>query len=222
VDLDHLAEAEIASSGATSIPKVDVQALARVSSLSSVLNMSAFTNAPSSMAKRVVSELTKVASGRPGIWLHTGEGVHLFPSESDLTFWRALIEGPIGTPFEGGVFVLTVRLPLDYPFHPPNIRFETPVYHANTSDAGAICLDILDQAWAPSLSVPKAIEAVRLLLGKPDTNNALRQWIAELTQAHWQHGEGDTRYVDEARAHTRKHASRSVAEWKAEWGCVDC
>ena len=39
----------------------------------------------------------------------SGEGVHVFPSESDLTFWRALIEGPPGSPFEGGVFSLTVR-----------------------------------------------------------------------------------------------------------------
>ena len=66
----------------------------------------------------------------------------------------------------------------------------------------------------------QALEGIRLLLAKPDTDNALRQWIAELTQAHFTHGADDTRYLDEARARTAKDAARSVAEWKAEWGCV--
>jgi len=145
--------------------------------------------------------------------------VHVFPSEPDLTFWRALIEGPAGTPFETGVFALTVRLPRDYPFKPPQIRFETPVYHCNVNDSGSICLDILQHSWNPALSVSKALEAVRVLLAKPDTDNALRQWIAELTQANLKHGADDTRYPDEAQARTAKDASRSVAEWKAEWGC---
>ena len=167
----------------------------------------------------MLSELGKVASGSTDVWLHTGEGVHIFPSETDMTFWRALIEGPANSPFKDGVFALTVRLPTDYPFSPPQIRFETPIYHCNINDSGSICLDILKESWSPSLSVPKALEAVRLLLTKPDPDNALRQWIAEITQMHTKHGDADTRYIDEARAHTTKYASRSVADWKSEWGC---
>ena len=44
--------------------------------------------------------------------------------------------------------------------------------------------------------------------------------IAELTVANKRHGDGDTRYLDEARARTANDAARSVVEWTAEWGCA--
>ena len=53
------------------------------------------------------------------------------------------------------------------------------------------------------------------MLRNPDTDNALRQWIAELTLTH--RATGDARYVDEAKARTAAAASKTVAEWKAEW-----
>ena len=127
----------------------------RVASLAAALSAAPPSGASSGTAKRALMELGKIASGSSDAWMHSGEGVHVFPSEADLTFWRALIEGPVGSPFEGGIFALTVRLPHDYPFRPPTIRFETPVYHCNVNDSGAICLDILDSSWSPSLSVSK-------------------------------------------------------------------
>ena len=53
----------------------------------------------------------------------------------------------------------------------------------------------------------------------PDPEQALRQWIAELTIAHKKSGGKDTRYADAAAQHTRKNAARGVAEWMALWGC---
>ena len=52
----------------------------------------------------------------------------------------------------------------------------------------------------------------------PDTNNALRQWIAELTIMHRQSGGADKRYMDAASEATKQNASKSVDEWKKEWG----
>ena len=74
-------------------------------------------------AKRVLTELMQVAKGDVSVWLHSGEGVHLFPAEDDLTYMRALIEGPAGSPFAGGVFALGVSIPSDYPESPPTIAF---------------------------------------------------------------------------------------------------
>lgn len=167
-------------------------------------------------------ELKQVASGAASVWMHSGEGVHIFPAPDNLSFWRALIEGPPGSPFEGGVFALNVIVPDKYPFSAPRITFETPIYHCNMNDSGKICLNILMDAWSPSLSVPKCLEAVRILMKNPDTDNALRQWIADLTIAYFKYNgtdTPDTRYFDKARESTNRNASMTVEEWKQKWGC---
>lgn len=165
-----------------------------------------------------MGELTKVARGDLAVWLHSGEGIHIFPADGRLDLWRVLVEGPAGSPFEGGVFALNVAIPRDYPFSPPKVRFESSIYHCNVNGSGGICMKMLREAWNPALSVPKALEAVRMLMKRPCTDNAMRQWIAEETMAHVQSGGKDTRYYDAAKAATRAHAGRSVEEWKQVWG----
>ena len=87
------------------------------------------------------------------------------------------------------------------------------------NESGRLCLGILQEDWSPALSIPKALEAVRLLLVNPDTDNALRQLIAELTIAHQRTGGQDRRYAESAAAAIRaSDASRTVGEWRAEWG----
>lgn len=162
--------------------------------------------------KRILMELKKIASGDESL-----EGVHIFPSPDSINFWRVLIEGPQDSPFDGGVFALTVVIPDGYPLKPPQITFETPVYHCNVNDSGKICLGILQNNWSPSLSVSRCLEAVRLLLKDPDTDGALRQWIADLTLAHQKSNGTDTRYYDEARKCTRQEASMTVVEWRQKW-----
>jgi len=166
----------------------------------------------SASCKRILKELRNVASTPSAL-----EGVHIFPSEADLRLWKALIEGPAGSPFEGGTFALSVNIPADYPLRPPHIRFETPVYHCNVNDSGAICLQILHDGWTPSLSVPRALESVRQMLATPDTENALRQWIAELTISYRRSGGSDSRYVEEARRRTAAEAGRTLTDWHKEW-----
>ena len=162
------------------------------------------------------------------------------------------MEGPFGSPFEGGVFALDVVIPDDYPFSAPKINFRTPIYHCNVNANGAICilskqlidrhievwlwverkrcrvsllfsassqgLDILKESWSPSLSIQKCLFSIRALMVDPNPDDALRQWIAELTLAHVRSGGADTRYYDNARESTREHASLSVEGWLAKWG----
>ena len=178
---------------------------------------SASTSKSGPATKRIMKELADLAKGKSSCWLHHGEGIHVFPDEGNLFLMKALIEAPKGSYFEGGTFELNVKVPQNYPFRPPVITFQTPVYHCNVSDTGRVCLDMLMNGWSPSLSISKVLEAVRIMLKNPDTNNALRQWIAELTLMDRQSGGADTRYRLAATAATATHASRTVDEWKHEW-----
>merc|ERR1712151_831465 len=190
-----------------------------VADVSRIPDQATSTSLSSATAKRVLQEIKQLASHSDKIWMHFGEGVHVFPAPDSINFWRALIEGPQDSPFEGGVFLLNVVIPDSYPFRAPQITFETPIYHCNVNDSGKICLAMIQEEWNPSLSVPKALEAIRMMLKSPDTDNSLRQWIAELTIAHQKSNGADGRYVEKARESTQQHASRSVEEWKQSWGC---
>jgi ubiquitin-protein ligase len=57
--------------------------------------------------------------------------------------WLIMMPGPIGTPYEEGVFTINVELPEYYPMAPPIYYFITPIIHPNIDDKGRICLDIL-------------------------------------------------------------------------------
>ena len=60
------------------------------------------------------------------------EGITAGPiSEDDLLYWEALIQGPEGTPFEGGIFPAELKFPKDYPLAPPSMRFLGEVWHPN-------------------------------------------------------------------------------------------
>uniref|UniRef100_A0A671KG26 E2 ubiquitin-conjugating enzyme n=1 Tax=Sinocyclocheilus anshuiensis TaxID=1608454 RepID=A0A671KG26_9TELE len=77
------------------------------------------------------------------------------PVGEDLFHWQATIMGPNDSPYQGGVFFLTIHFPTDYPFKPPKVAFTTKIYHPNINSNGSICLDILRSQWSPALTVSK-------------------------------------------------------------------
>ncbi|CAI2738947.1 unnamed protein product, partial [Dicrocoelium dendriticum] len=60
------------------------------------------------------------------------EGIVAGPvDEKNFFEWEALIAGPEGTPFEGGVFAARLSFPMDYPLSPPKMQFVTELFHPN-------------------------------------------------------------------------------------------
>uniref|UniRef100_A0A2P2LWA2 UBC core domain-containing protein n=1 Tax=Rhizophora mucronata TaxID=61149 RepID=A0A2P2LWA2_RHIMU len=77
------------------------------------------------------------------------------PVQDDVFHWQATIMGPADSPYAGGVFLVSIHFPPDYPFKPPKVLFKTKVYHPNINSNGSICLDILKEQWSPALTVSK-------------------------------------------------------------------
>lgn len=122
------------------------------------------------MAKRLLKEHRELqreaASG--------GSDVSLVPVEGNLYRWRAEVQGPVDTPYEGGVFVLELSVPSSYPLYPPTVRFNTRVFHPNVhSKSGEICLDILKAAWSPVWTLQSTVRAIIVLLAHPEPASPL-------------------------------------------------
>jgi ubiquitin-conjugating enzyme E2 D/E len=100
--------------------------------------------------------------------------------DSNLYHWRAIIYGPVDTPYENGIFNLDIHIPSDYPYKPPLINFTTKIYHPNINSNGSICLDILKKNWSPVLTISNVLLSICSLMGDPNPNDPLMFDIANL------------------------------------------
>lgn len=93
----------------------------------------------------------------------------------------------------GGVEMATVhrvevRLPYDYPLHPPEVRWLTPIMHPNISYSGCVNLKEIGIDWTPEITLDALCErlwdVVRLAYINPTepSNFAAEKWLSEQTQ----------------------------------------
>ena len=95
------------------------------------------------------------------------------PSKSIL-HWTALLRGPPSTPYENGVFQISIQCSSDYPLTPPTIKFLTPIFHPNIHiQSGDVCLDILKKEWSPAWGLQAACRGVLALLSDADADSPL-------------------------------------------------
>ncbi|XP_019870177.1 ubiquitin-conjugating enzyme E2-22 kDa [Aethina tumida] len=106
------------------------------------------------------------------------------------------IAGPPDTPYEGGNFVLEIKVPETYPFNPPKVRFMTKIWHPNISSVtGAICLDILKDQWAAAMTLRTVLLSLQALLSAAEPDDpqdavVARQYkenneMFQTTARHW-------------------------------------
>ena len=68
------------------------------------------------------------------------DGFLIMRGEDDYKF-EALVEGPRGSPYDGGLFRVLVIVPPNYPFNPPRVTLKTFVYHPSINSMGRIYED---------------------------------------------------------------------------------
>ena len=124
--------------------------------------------------KRIVKELKDLEKDPP-----TNCSAGPIKNE-DMFEWAATIMGPSDSPYQGGVFFLTIKFPSDYPFKPPKVTFNTRIYHPNINANGSICLDILKDQWSPALTISKVLLSISSLLTDPNPDDPFVPDIANI------------------------------------------
>ena len=82
----------------------------------------------SSRERRVAKELQDIQADRD----NSGVMAHLI-NESDLTHLKGVFPGPPDSPYEGGTFEVDIKIPDNYPFKSPVMKFTTKIWHPNVS-----------------------------------------------------------------------------------------
>lgn len=99
------------------------------------------------------------------------DSIYACPKEDDILSWEAVILGPESTPWEGGIFKITLLFTNEYPTKPPLVRFNSKLFHPNIYADGRICLDILDKNWSPVYDILSVLISIRSLLSDPNENS---------------------------------------------------
>ncbi|KAI4131739.1 MAG: hypothetical protein LQ338_001061 [Usnochroma carphineum] len=122
--------------------------------------------------------------------------------DDDLYKWLITLVGPEDSPYAGGNFKLHVTLPTEYPFKPPQINWQTKIYHPNVTndEQGSMCLGLLRPGeWKPNSTLSAALEYVRQLLVEPNPDDPVEQAIAR-------------QYTEE-----RKEFNKQAKKWTKEY-----
>ncbi|XP_019461676.1 PREDICTED: ubiquitin-conjugating enzyme E2-17 kDa-like isoform X1 [Lupinus angustifolius] len=148
---------------------------------------------PCMASKRILKELKDLQKDPP-------TSCSAGPVAEDMFHWQATIMGPADSPYAGGVFLVSIHFPPDYPFKPPKVAFRTKVFHPNINSNGSICLDILKEQWSPALTISKVLLSICSLLTDPNPDDPLVPEIAHMYKTD------RTKYEATARSWTQKYA----------------
>ncbi|KAH7616334.1 putative Ubiquitin-conjugating enzyme E2 2 [Nannochloris sp. 'desiccata'] len=129
------------------------------------------------------------------------EGVNACPREDCFMNWNAVIFGPEGTIWDGGIFRLSMEFSEDYPNKAPVVKFLTQLFHPNVYADGAICLDILQNQWSPIYDAAAILTSIQSLLSDPNPSSPANSEAAKL-------------FVEDRREYNRRVKEAVEATWK--------
>jgi len=125
--------------------------------------------------KRLMTELQTYQSDPNDALLELG------PQDDDVMHWQAVMKGVAGTAYEGGIWLLDIRIPAQYPLAAPTIRFITPICHPNVDfKTGEICLDLLKTTWTPAYTISATMTSIHQLLTSAEPDSPLNVDVAQL------------------------------------------
>ncbi|XP_066598999.1 uncharacterized protein morgue [Prorops nasuta] len=146
---------------------------------------------------RLRTELKSLRSDPP-------EGIEATPLDQMCFHWQATITGPVGSPYEGGLFYLYLQVPYSYPMYPPVVRFLTKILHPNVSRHGDVGIDSIHHNWSLALTISKVLISVQSLLTDPYCQVCMEPELGEMYMTNRE------KFEEIARAWTWKYAMHDV------------
>lgn len=118
---------------------------------------------------------------------------------------QADIEGPKGTPYEGGIFRVKLFIPGSFPQTAPKGFFLTKIYHPNVSEKGEICVNTLKRDWNPrQWSLYNLFEVIKCLLIVPFPESSLNEEAGKIFMENYEE------YCNIAKIYTNVHAMKKI------------
>ncbi|KAG7001993.1 RNA 3'-terminal phosphate cyclase [Physcia stellaris] len=133
------------------------------------------------------------------------DGFDISIDDKDMLTWKVTITGLDNTPYAGGLFLLHVTFPSDYPFKAPVLSFKTKIYHPNISndDKGSMCLGLLrPDSWKPPTRMTTVLAFVKQILTAPEPDEAIEVNIAK------EFKDNNREFTKKAKDWTKKYAKR--------------
>ena len=122
---------------------------------------------------------------------------------------RFTLMPPKDTPYIGGLFLLNAHFPSDYPNSPPEVNFETPIYHMNVNpyaskenvdeSLGHVRISILN-CWKPQYTMKEVLLNIGSLFYMVNLNRAYGKEIVE------EYEEEPAIYYEKAKYFSKKYA----------------
>lgn len=140
------------------------------------------------------------------------EGIEVILNDDDLTDIQALLEGPPGTPYNGGSFRVKLVLSKDYPVSPPKGFFLTKIFHPNVGPQGEICVNTLKKDWKPDLGIKHILLTIKCLLIVPNPESALNEEAGKLLLEQYD------AYCERAKLYTEIHAKQKLGQDSSKAG----
>lgn len=156
-------------------------------------------NIPPQVMRRVAKEIMQLTKSPP-------EGIKVHINEECMTEVQASITGPVGTPYENGVFRMKLVMDASFPTTPPKGWFITKIFHPNVAENGAICVNTLKRDWKPTHGLEHVLTVVKCLLIHPNPASALNEEAGKLLLEQYED------FAAHARMMTDIHAKPSAED----------
>ena len=117
-------------------------------------------------ALKVIKEEFEELKGKPIESIGTTVGL---VDDDDIFLWKFTLIGPVDSSYAGGIFRVRIQFPDDFPNHPPEVYFKTPIYHLNINPKkfnregadklGHVCINTLNH-WNSKTKMEKVIKDI--------------------------------------------------------------